>query len=112
MREDEHTRLIMDTKWKRLDKRRTNLGVSQADLYQLYAYAQRYNCADVVLLYPWHEALTTRERQFLIEPVENAFTAERRLWIKTVELAVPKRLPALMKNLIDSITGRVSVVPG
>lgn len=44
---------IIDTKWKRLgapDDRKD--GVSQADVYQLMAYARLYDCSDLMLLYP------------------------------------------------------------
>lgn len=46
--------LILDTKWKRLQTTGEDLknGVSQADIYQLYAYAKHYECRQNVLLYP------------------------------------------------------------
>lgn len=44
--------LLVDTKYKRLEERDRNLGVSQADFYQMHAYAHRYSCSRVVLLYP------------------------------------------------------------
>ena len=46
--------LVLDTKWKRLkgDIEDPRNGVSQGDMYQLYAYANRYECPDNVLLYP------------------------------------------------------------
>lgn len=45
--------LLLDMKYKRLDgSERTNLGVSQTDLYQMFAYAHRYDCPRVILLYP------------------------------------------------------------
>lgn len=47
-------RLILDTKWKRLQTSNENPknGVSQADIYQLFAYAKHYGCRDNLLLYP------------------------------------------------------------
>ena len=54
-------RLVMDTKWKRLqpdpDK---NFDVKQADIYQLLAYAKAYDAKRVILLYPWHRKLGQR----------------------------------------------------
>ena len=47
-----HFPLLIDTKYKRLDERDRKLGVSQADFYQMHAYAHRYACSRVVLLYP------------------------------------------------------------
>jgi 5-methylcytosine-specific restriction enzyme subunit McrC len=44
--------LILDTKYKLLDRNDYKLGVSQADFYQMYAYAQRYDCPNVYLIYP------------------------------------------------------------
>ena len=59
---------IMDTKWKKLmaDERK-NYGISQMDMYQMYAYATRYakkgdktgsnNVPKVYLLYPYDNSL-------------------------------------------------------
>jgi 5-methylcytosine-specific restriction enzyme subunit McrC len=47
-----HFPLLLDTKYKRLDPSDRRLGVSQSDLYQMHAYAHRYQCPRVVLLYP------------------------------------------------------------
>lgn len=53
--------LVLDTKWKRLDTRNPNVtpdqslyGLSQSDLYQMFAYGQKYLAGrgDVVLIYP------------------------------------------------------------
>ena len=50
---------VMDTKWKQHDKEQTNHGISQADLYQLYAYGKKYGAENVApelfLLYPANE---------------------------------------------------------
>ncbi|MGI8857443.1 MAG: McrC family protein [Thermomicrobiales bacterium] len=44
--------LLIDTKYKRLNAADTTLGVSQDDFYQMHAYAHRYHCPRVLLLYP------------------------------------------------------------
>ena len=43
---------VFDAKWKRLDPRKPNAGISPADVYQLSAYASRYRCRSVSLVYP------------------------------------------------------------
>lgn len=45
---------IIDTKWKRLatDPSDRKHGVSQADVYQMMAYARLYECNHLMLLYP------------------------------------------------------------
>ena len=45
--------IIADTKWKILSEDKTHQGVSQSDMYQLYAYGTKYkNCKDLFLIYP------------------------------------------------------------
>ena len=44
--------IIMDMKWKRLDSLEKNYGVSQADMYQMYAYSKKYKAQSVWVLYP------------------------------------------------------------
>ena len=47
------SKIILDTKWKNLvDKSRQNYGISQADMYQMYAYSKKYETPEVWLLYP------------------------------------------------------------
>lgn len=45
-------RLLIDTKYKRLNEADRKLGVSQSDFYQMHAYAHLYKCNRVILLYP------------------------------------------------------------
>ena len=46
-------KIILDTKWKILiDDERKNYGVSQADMYQMYAYAKKYDSKKVFVTYP------------------------------------------------------------
>lgn len=46
-------KFIADTKWKCLcNNPRKNYGISQADMYQMYAYAKKYDIGRVILLYP------------------------------------------------------------
>jgi 5-methylcytosine-specific restriction enzyme subunit McrC len=53
-----HTRVIGDTKWKLIDQanRGDKYGISQADIYQLFGYTQKYlenqNFHEVMLIYP------------------------------------------------------------
>ena len=43
---------VMDTKWKVLSESKPNYGISQADMYQMYAYQKKYSSESVTLLYP------------------------------------------------------------
>lgn len=52
--------LIADTKYKRLSRQRAEGGVAEGDLYQMLAYAQRWECADILLIYPASHPYTTQ----------------------------------------------------
>jgi len=48
----------MDTKWKSLAaNERKNYGISQADMYQMYAYSKRYKTPEIWLLYPVNDEM-------------------------------------------------------
>ena len=52
----------MDTKWKRLfDNPRANYGISQADMYQMYAYSKKYGTSEIWLLYPLNDEMRGRD---------------------------------------------------
>lgn len=53
---DGHT-VVMDTKWKLLSDNARNSGISQSDMYQMYAYSKKYNADSIVLLYPHSDAV-------------------------------------------------------
>ncbi len=44
--------VLLDTKWKLLSKSESKNGISQGDMYQMYAYSKRYQASQVYLLYP------------------------------------------------------------
>lgn len=50
--------IILDTKWKRLiNDVKKNYGISQSDMYQMYAYGKKYNTSEIWLLYPRTEGM-------------------------------------------------------
>ena len=50
---EKHKVVIMDTKWKRLNRNSaSNYGISQVDMYQMYAYSKKYHTPDIWLIYP------------------------------------------------------------
>lgn len=52
---DWHT-VVLDTKWKLLSDNARNRGISQSDMYQMYAYGKKYKADSVYLLYPKSDA--------------------------------------------------------
>lgn len=52
------SKIVLDTKWKALvDRPRINYGISQPDMYQMYAYAKKYETSEIWLLYPINEEM-------------------------------------------------------
>jgi 5-methylcytosine-specific restriction enzyme subunit McrC len=49
---------ICDAKWKILNQEESKLGISQADLYQLQAYGNRYDVKVLDIYYPMQKDLT------------------------------------------------------
>lgn len=81
-------RLIIDTKWKRLkpDSFDTKWNISQADIYQMHAYAHSYDC-DVVLLYPDNPAITKEQLpSFAIMNQMSTQLPRKKISISSIEL--------------------------
>lgn len=105
---NEHASIVLDTKWKRLNPGVLQEAVSSGDLYQMYAYSQRYKVKNVVLLYPHHIDLggwrPTRGRYFFEKSDDESASI---LSVATVRLddlkAVPSQLEAILKELENRI---------
>ena len=74
---------VLDTKWKRLDRadRTSRYGLSQADIYQLFAYGHTYLAGrgELALIYP-----ATAQFTQCLEPFD--FSPELRLWVLPFDL--------------------------
>ena len=50
--------IVLDTKWKSLcDNEAKNYGISQADMYQMYAYSKKYQTSEIYLIYPVNQEM-------------------------------------------------------
>jgi 5-methylcytosine-specific restriction enzyme subunit McrC len=102
IKRDGQVACILDTKWKRLKPEQANDGVSSADIYQMHAYASRYDAPNVILLYPHYPVLgeqkACRNQCWLSGP--NGQSRERRIAISTVDLTnlatIPRQLELAM----------------
>ena len=56
-RKSDNTVFVMDTKWKLLNDVPPTYGISQSDMYQMYAYQKKYNAENVTLIYPSTDAV-------------------------------------------------------
>ena len=87
---------VADTKWKALDAKAKNLGVSEADVYQLLAYAHRYNVDRAYLLYPHHSALG-------LPGLRRAYDIQGTIRLSIVSLDLA-RLESLPEELLSNLT--------
>lgn len=90
--------LIVDAKWKLLSPDEAKLGVSQADMYQLQAYGNRYSSPYLCLIYP-RQAGCTGEYNLSM-----AGEVRRRVSINSVEISlVPSRQ---LTSSLEQFVGR------
>ncbi len=62
---------VMDTKWKILELAKSNYGISQADMYQMYVYHKKYVAKSVTLIYPKPEEEISEEKLIFRSQEEN-----------------------------------------
>jgi 5-methylcytosine-specific restriction enzyme subunit McrC len=77
---------VIDTKYKLLDAEDRKLGVSQQDLYQMYAYATKLGAEKVLLLYPDLNGELKGDWYFEFKD-RDSNTKKIRLFVRTVNLS-------------------------
>jgi 5-methylcytosine-specific restriction enzyme subunit McrC len=83
---------IVDAKWKRVDPRQPNWNVSESDLYQLLAYAVRYECAHLELVYPAPDGLAPGATHPVFRIDSPALSTPVMVHVRTVFLNAVARL--------------------
>lgn len=98
-RDDGH-QIILDTKWKRLyDNPNKNYGISAQDMYQMYAYATKYDTKDIFLLYPVTDEMRGRD-DISFQSYKEALIADIRVFF--VDVAdIENNLGNLVKKMND-----------
>lgn len=65
MKKKDEINIILDTKWKRLvNDYSLNYGISQQDMYQMFAYGHKYDCSNIWLVYPKHKDMKEKIQKF------------------------------------------------
>ncbi len=110
VRSNKQSKWVLDTKWKMIDQdnSRKNYGISQADMYQLFAYGKKYEDKHVsqadeeenkiprlILLYPYSEKFNNALEQF---------EYNNQLHLKVL----PVRLNCSLKDTIDELEKLIS----
>ena len=77
---------VMDAKWKRLDPHEAQWGVDQADIYQLLAYAVRYRCTELALVYPQPSTEPVASDDLLLFEIADGGLGSIKIQVTTVPL--------------------------
>ena len=93
----EPTLIILDTKWKRLTREEKTLGVAQADIYQMLAYAQAYDAGRLILLYPWHKEMGGPG---IISRDWKVTGTSRQLDIATIDVGQPEQVAETLRHIV------------
>ncbi|MBZ6485055.1 McrC family protein [Priestia aryabhattai] len=96
--------IVLDTKWKSLTSQsRQNYGISQADMYQMYAYSKKYNTPEIWLLYPVNEEM--RDTEISFESYQQNHGVETKVSLFFVDVTnIEDSLGALREKLIKRVT--------
>ena len=99
--------IVLDTKWKRLTPwqpgHEKTMGIAQADIYQMLAYARAYNAKRLVLLYPWHREMEDMQpglnRRWRVTGPDGP---DCHLDIATIDVGCPDAVGDDLLHIIDS----------
>lgn len=85
---------IADTKWKLLELDRKGRQVpSEADMYQINAYATAFRCTELALIYPRHDGITAAGyTEFRLPPVNGTSATVRILGVDVDDDRLPLRM--------------------
>ena len=87
---------MLDTKWKLLSPQWHNYGISQADMYQMYAYQKEYAANQAVLLYPNCEAMAGQQGPLCYSSASGSLVK-----VQTLHLDDPIAMAKAVKQLLD-----------
>lgn len=99
LRRDGSVAMVLDTKWKALSVD-PKMGIKEADLYQMMAYAQLYDCSALVLLYPHHAGLDSPFRaHHRVVQIDGAV----RLTVATIDITSHERARTGLIELLAAV---------
>lgn len=87
---------VLDTKWKLLSPQWHNYGISQADMYQMYAYQKEYAAKQTVLLYPNCEAMADQRIPLCYSSSRGSLVR-----VQTLPLESPIAMAEAVRELLD-----------
>jgi 5-methylcytosine-specific restriction enzyme subunit McrC len=91
---DGHT-VVLDTKWKLLSDNARNSGISQSDMYQMYAYSKKYEADCIILVYPHTDAVSKNDIRYASD--DNVKVDVSFVDLKNVDDSISKLLSEVSK---------------
>jgi 5-methylcytosine-specific restriction enzyme subunit McrC len=82
--------VVLDTKWKLLSDNARNSGISQSDMYQMYAYSKKYEADRIVLMYPYSDAVSKTDIRYVSD--DNVKVEVTFIDLKNVDGSISKLL--------------------
>lgn len=94
--------VVLDTKWKRLvNNRKKNYGISQGDMYQMFAYGHKFDCSNIWLLYPQNRELSeSRTARIRFKSCETESSREINVSIFFVDVDL---IENSLRNLLEKV---------
>ena len=97
-------KIIIDTKWKKIDANTVRHGVKREDFYQMYAYLTKYEDANAaILLYPSNENIHNNGDQYLeswfLEDEQSKKIRVYKIDLDNEEKTVKKLINIIQSNL-------------
>ncbi|MBP8661614.1 MAG: hypothetical protein KBI09_11975 [Mesotoga sp.] len=90
-------KVVMDTKWKLLSDTERNGGISQSDMYQMYAYGKKYEADRIVLVYPYSDRISRTDIEYSSE--DNVRVDVRFVDLRTPDSSISDILSEVTKAL-------------
>lgn len=92
-------KVILDTKWKRLiPNEKANYGISQSDMYQMYAYSKKYQTSEIWVLYPYNSEMEDYQNLSFLTNRESINTNVHVFFVKV------NNIKENLEELIERIT--------
>jgi 5-methylcytosine-specific restriction enzyme subunit McrC len=107
---DNEIKLIIDTKYKLLDPDSAKLGVSQQDLYQIYAYCKESGTKKALLLYPAN--LVDVDESKLETPFKLGERKDVEVYVRTVPLDFDLTSDKGLKNFVENLESILKTARG
>jgi len=90
---------IIDTKWKTLSDNAAHHGISESDIYQMFAYGKEFQAPRVVLLYPSNCHETSIKTIFHHRLDTNTPDRSREIIAATIDTTLASRQKAFSEQL-------------